>query len=270
MIEMLETKLFGLTGLQSALQISLLGIFALSVISTDRAAAQSAAPRSFLSWCQQQEQLTPAARHTVNVMLEKAATEDCQQATEILESASSLSITEREISDLRPISTLNQLTVLRLVFNKISDIAPLASLTQLQVLQLEFNRIDGIGVLTNLTTLQELSLSHNQVEDVSPLASLTELRDLRLVDNRISDISSLGSLTKLEFLFLGKNDIEEIGPLAGLTQMRLLDLSNNPIDRETFRSLRPITEKNLRTIFIYGTPLPQDICPAELELTCFQ
>jgi internalin A len=126
----------------------------------------------FADWCEHRDQLADSARHTVEVLLTKAETEDCDRADTILSSSTDLHLSNYQISDL----------------------APLAPLTSLQELNLSINQIVDIEPLANLTQLQELLLGKNQIVDIAPLANLTQLTGLDLRENQIADVRTLSCL----------------------------------------------------------------------------
>ena len=139
--------------------------------------------RTFADWCRQKAALSPETKHTVDVLLKKAETTNCDVADRNLSLSSGLDLSDNKISDIKPLASLTKLTFLNLDKNQIIDVKPLAS-------------------LTNLT---QIWLAKNQIIDVKPLASLTKLRVLHLSDNKISDIKPLASLTKVIILELGGN-----------------------------------------------------------------
>ncbi|MBE9092423.1 leucine-rich repeat domain-containing protein [Tychonema sp. LEGE 07203] len=117
--------------------------------------------RTFADWCREKASLSPETKHTVEVLLEKAETTECEAA-------------DRQLSSL---------TELKLDKNQIRDIKPLASLTHLDWLSLDNNQISDIKPLASLTKLNYLALTHNQIKDIKPLASLTKLTALYLSRN---------------------------------------------------------------------------------------
>jgi internalin A len=118
--------------------------------------------RTFADWCREKDSLSPEAKHTVEVLLEEAETTECDEANQILSSFTELSLyNNNQISDIKPLQSLTNLTYLSLINNQISDIKPLAFLTK----------------------LTRLELYTNQIRDIKPLASLTNLRYLTLYNN---------------------------------------------------------------------------------------
>ena len=223
-----------------------IGLFLLAIVAattlSHRTLAQSSPPTfaTFADWCIQQEQLTPGARHTVDVLLEKAGTKDCDRANKILTNLTELDLKGNQISDLSPlplapsIIPITRLSVRVASYNQISDLSPLAPLNNLTKLDLSGNQISDLSPLARLTNLTELNLSSNhQISDLSPLARLTNLTVLNLRGNRITDLSPLAPLTNLTGINLSDNEISDLSPLARLTNLRELVLEGNPLSNPT-------------------------------------
>lgn len=168
---------------------SILGItltIGISSIPKSNAQAQATNFDNFFDWCNQKDNISTEAKRTVEAILVKVGTDDCSQATQIVSLTTRLNLISRQISDVKPIASLPNLTRLVLHNNQISDITPLASLGKLEKLYLARNRISDITPIKSLTKLQELILSSNQVSNISPLSSLTNLNKLFLLSNQIS------------------------------------------------------------------------------------
>lgn len=189
--------------------------------------------RNFAYWCQNQANLSVDARLTVELLLGKAGTNDCNQAESVLSSVTNLTLYNKKISDLSPLTSLTNLTNLSLISNKISDLSPLKSLTNLEMLDLFDNQIKDISPLESLTNLRILNLYGNQIKDISPLKSLTKLTLLNLGGNQIKDASSLKSLTDLKTLDLSSNQIKDVSPLKSLTKLTTLKLQADLLTNET-------------------------------------
>jgi len=119
--------------------------------------------RTFADWCRQKADLSPEAKHTVEVLLKEAATTECDAANQKLSSLTALNLYDRKISDIKPLESLTNLTHLYLANNQISDIKPLQSLTNLTGLYLANNQISDIKPLESLTKLTELYLNGNPI-----------------------------------------------------------------------------------------------------------
>jgi internalin A len=66
--------------------------------------------RTFADWCRQKADLGPEAKHTVEVLLEKAKTTECDRANQKLSSLTGLNLFENKISDIKPLESLTNLT----------------------------------------------------------------------------------------------------------------------------------------------------------------
>ncbi len=196
----------------SRLVVACCAILALSgnVLSVNGAEVRSA-NKTFADWCRQKAALSPETKHTVEVVLKEVGTTDCDEADRNLSSRQMLNLSDNQISDTKPLTSLTNLTWLNLNNNQISDIKPFES----------------------LTNLGQLVLSNNQISDIKPLESLTNMMFLFLSNNRISDIKPLVPLTNLAWIFLANNQISDIKPLESLTNLKNLVLNGNPIALKT-------------------------------------
>ena len=102
-----------------------------------------------------------------------------------------LPLSENEIKDIGPISSLTNLRYLYLSGNVIEDISPIQNLNGLRVLFLRDNQIKDITPISSLENIGVIYLRNNSIEDISPLVendSLTEVW-IWLEGNPLSDIS---------------------------------------------------------------------------------
>ncbi|MEG4302026.1 leucine-rich repeat domain-containing protein [Microcoleus sp. D3_18a_C4] len=188
---------------------------------------------SFADWCKHKDSLSKEARHTVNMLLQKAGTSDGNEAEKILSNFTELDFNHDRTIDINPLSGLINLIKLSLSGNQITDITPLSGLTNLRELYLRDNQITDITPLSGLTNLTKLNLGYNQITDITPLSRLTNLMELNLNDNQITDITPLSGLTNLTELDFSGNQITDITPLSALINLTKLNLSNNQITEIT-------------------------------------
>ena len=97
--------------------------------------------RTFADWCREKADLSPEAKHTVEMLLKEAGTTECDAANQTLSSLTGLLLYDNQISDIKPLESLTNLTVRLLKNNQISDIKPLESLTNLTQIRLSGNPI---------------------------------------------------------------------------------------------------------------------------------
>ncbi|MEG4817303.1 leucine-rich repeat domain-containing protein, partial [Microcoleus sp. K5-D4] len=67
---------------------------------------------SFADWCRHIDSLSESARHTVEVLLKKAGTDDAQAAEQILSSMTELHLNNNRITDISFLGSLTNLTTL--------------------------------------------------------------------------------------------------------------------------------------------------------------
>ena len=169
---------------QPLLNLFCLGLCAIVGVSSPSLAkpAQGQFP-TFSEWCTRLSQVSTAQRHTIEVLLQQAKTQDCQQAEQILSSQPSLSLGQQQLSDLSPLASLTHLKHLNLIGNQITDLRPLAALNQLTFLLLTDNQITDVSPLASLNQLTYLVLERNQITDIQALAPLTQLTALTMLNN---------------------------------------------------------------------------------------
>jgi internalin A len=236
---------------------------------------EATTPKTFADWCLNKNNLSVETLHTINALLQEAKTQDCHQAEKLLSTNTKLSLENRQITDLRPLSTLTNLRELSLENipegrsplskNKISDLTPLSTLTKLTKLTLRNNQIVDITPLSTLTTLTYLSLDNNQIVDIKPLSTLTTLTYLSLYKNQIADLRPLSTLTKLTILSLDNNEIADLRPLSTLPNLTELYLNNNQI-----ADLRPLSSlTKLTGVYLRNNPtLTDKTCPVKPASIC--
>jgi internalin A len=76
--------------------------------------------RTFADWCRQKADLSPETKHTVEVLLKEAKTNDCDAADRKLSSLMELIVAGTEISDIKPLASLTKLKYLYLSGNPIA------------------------------------------------------------------------------------------------------------------------------------------------------
>ena len=100
---------------------------------------------------------------------------------------------------------LEKVRGLSLHANQLTDVKGLENLTQLTFLSLSDNQLTDVKNLEKLNQLTVLWLGGNQLTDVKGLEKLTQLTRLGLTLNKLTDVKGLENLTKLKHLFLMYN-----------------------------------------------------------------
>jgi GTPase SAR1 family protein len=156
------------------------------------------------------------------------------QITEIknleqLNQLTSLDLSVNKITEIKNLEQLKALTSLGLGGNQITEIKNLEQLKKLTSLKLSGNQITGIKNLEQLNQLTSLDLSYNQITEIKNLEQLKELTSFDIIYNQITEIKNLEQLNQLTSLNLSYNQITEIKNLEQLNQLTSLDLCNNRI-----------------------------------------
>ena len=143
-----------------------------------------------------------------------------------------LSLKGREIKDITQIKGLNRLTnltSLNLEDNEIQEITGLNNLISLEKLYLTDNQIREIDGLSNLKNLKTLALGKNQIVQIKNISYLENLVDLILYGNKLNKIEGLRSLVNLQRLNLSYNNIHKIEGIENLCNLYSLILRSNKI-----------------------------------------
>ncbi|MCC3458014.1 leucine-rich repeat domain-containing protein [Microcoleus sp. PH2017_08_TRC_O_A] len=127
---MVMQKYVNLSRLVAVVAFSAIGLGSCGNISSLSVAQTQPANKTFGDWCREKASLNPETKHTVEVMLRKSKTTDCDAADRKLSSLTKLDLDNNDISDIKPLQSLTKLTDLSLSRNDISDIKPLQSLTK--------------------------------------------------------------------------------------------------------------------------------------------
>ena len=90
------------------------GAICLFLASIAAAAPSAQKPQSFAQWCLQKKSVPADTRHTIDVLLTKAGTNNCQKADIKLRKLDTLNLDRNQIVDIKPIAGLSNLTDLML------------------------------------------------------------------------------------------------------------------------------------------------------------
>jgi internalin A len=200
------------------LSLTILSVFLCSGLPVRAVAVEN--KKSFVEWCQQQETVPINTRRTIDALLAKANTQDCEQANSKLQNLTVLQLQKSQIVDLQPLAGFVNLTELNLSDNQIEDLRPLSGLANLLDLNVAANQISNLKPLAGLSHLTELTLSVNRISNVQPLAELSNLTLLMLSDNPIHNVAPLAKLKKLSLLAIG-SDVD-VRPLKASIAGRLI------------------------------------------------
>lgn len=134
----------------------------------------------------------------------------------------------QELTNLKPLSELNDLTSIDLSGSLITDLTPLRNLNKLEILNCSNTKVKSLESLRFASKLRELNFSSTKVEDISVLTNLKNLNRLEMGNTPVSDLtalSGLNSLSQLDLNGLKVNDFSSLEILTGLTDLNISSTS---------------------------------------------
>ena len=102
-----------------------------------------------------------------------------------------LSLNNTNITDLRPLMGLQNLTRLELGQTPVTDLAPLTGLNALRNLSLHRSWAFDLSPLSQLSNLEDLNLSYTAVQSLAPLTKLRNIGQLTLYSSYAHDGSQM-------------------------------------------------------------------------------
>lgn len=163
---------------------------------------------------------------------------------ELAENMQGLYLPGHEISDLKPLAGLTELTFLALDGNAIEDICPIKDLYLLSRLVVSNNNIQNIDCLSQLFSLTDLLAGDNRITDITALAHLP-LRWLLLDNNRVTDLSPLERHRELEHISVTGNPLQGAGPLLTMNKLQYAGIDEDPLNKEIAYVMRSLKDKGV-------------------------
>lgn len=166
-----------------------------------------------------------------------------------LPSVSSVSIDNANITDISPISELNNLQAIRISNTpSITDFSPIGNKKHLASLDLTNNGITDISFISDLNEISFLNLSDNNITDITPISGKTKLRTLHLNNNNINDVSILKEMNIDSIFLSGNKGITGYGELSNVGYIELSDCGLDNIENIHAFSYIDISNNNITTI----------------------
>lgn len=134
-----------------------------------------------------------------------------------------------QVSDVRPLKELKNLTGLNLAITKVSDLEALKELQNLATLNLSHTQVSDLEPLKDLKNLTTLDLSFTRVSDVEPLRKLKNLTVLSFYETKVSHMEPLKELKNLTTLDLSYTEVTDLTPLKELQNLGTLGLSGTNV-----------------------------------------
>jgi Leucine-rich repeat (LRR) protein len=247
----------------------------------------SSGGQSFLDLCILHRDAATPYGQTIRTILDLNGGGTCQAGSDAVMATTSLDLSSKIISDIRPLAVLTHLTNLNLASNAITDISPLSGLTQITELTLTDNGITDIRPLAPLKSLISFDasgnpvalpdflsaclmrnhqdfLSHEQQVEVDAMLGVSgqsncklavdDLSQRKFADFRNRGLTSLAYfklMHDLEAIDLSGNGLNDVAGLQSLPALtRIIVRDNNIASVNSFRPMR-----GLEQMFVDGNPL---------------
>ena len=154
-----------------------------------------------------------------------------------------ISLSDKNIIDITPISAFRWATNVWLDGNQIADIGPIGALTMVRALNLKNNSIKSLAALNRLQNLSELNVSHNQIDGLEDLGSHPRLIEFNASHNVISSMQGIEGLPQLLELNLSNNRMTSLRPLQNLRQLTNVNVADNRLtDLTPFKHCLELTQ----------------------------
>ncbi len=165
----------------------------------------------------------------------------------------SLNLIRLNLTDIKPLSFLTNVTQIQAYSNKISNIKGLESLTKLKYLSLYDNMIKSDTQLLELSRIVGLSIYKNPIKSIDEILTHKSLVELIAIECNISTISPQKDCS-LKFLDVAHNDISKID-LEYLKDLESLRIESNPL-KSIINELKHT--KKLNQLFLDDTAVTKE------------
>ena len=152
------------------------------------------------------------------------------------------------ITNIEPLSELNELGEVDISNTLISDLGPIRNLKNLRVLNCSGSAVTDLSPIKYLGSLSDLNLSKTAVSDLSILDGLKGITELDLSRSKVVDVVPLSSLSDIHRLDLSYTDVSDLTPLVGLKNLSDFNIaSTSVINLNGIDSLVGIQHLNIDT-----------------------
>ena len=102
-----------------------------------------------------------------------------------------LDLSSNQLTDISPLSALDQLNVLRFSRNSVSELPQWKSTCALTAIDASYNKLTSVAPLKGLFQLNRVNLDYNNISNVNPLADCHNLILVDIFGNPVWDVSKL-------------------------------------------------------------------------------
>ncbi|UXN07181.1 leucine-rich repeat domain-containing protein [Bartonella sp. HY761] len=136
-----------------------------------------------------------------------------------------LNLANSNITDLKFLTSLENLSKLNLTGSKATDYSSLSKLKMLYSLILTGASIPDLEPIRGLENLSEISLNETKIQNIEPLRETASLGEIDLRGTNISDVSSLAQKGYIYQLLLSNTKVKDLSMLPGVRELDIRGLN---------------------------------------------
>jgi len=135
-----------------------------------------------------------------------------------------------DANDFGFLSSLAQLTTLKLAFNGLMELELPANLDRMEILDVSSNALSELKIPSEWTQLKEIHLGFNQISQLHLPESMSFLERLSVPSNEIAALQIPNGLVNLKTLSVSDNNLQSITLPPDLLSLSVMYLSGNQIE----------------------------------------
>jgi hypothetical protein len=135
-----------------------------------------------------------------------------------------------DANDFGILSSLAQLTTLKLPFNGLMELELPANLERMEILDVSSNALSELKIPSEWTQLKEIHLGYNQINQLHLPESMSFLERLSVPSNEIAALQIPNGLVNLKTLSVSDNNLQSITLPPDLLSLSVMYLSGNQIE----------------------------------------
>lgn len=152
----------------------------------------------------------------------------CTQLKNILDQKV-LSVANRNICNLTPVSKFRKLEVFNCANTPVTDVSPLRNLSDMRVLNISNTHVNDISSLRFLTGITDLYAANTELSDISVLENFGKLNRLNISNTQVGDLTPLSGCHNLVELNVSGTPVVRLDPIKNLVLLTNLDISRTQV-----------------------------------------
>lgn len=130
------------------------------------------------------------------------------------------------------LTSLQQVTELKLTGDGIIDISSVSEMKQLEKLTVWCDDVTDISAVSELENLAVLDVRTKNLSDISPVAELKNVRQLTFWSETLEDISPISGMQSLKQLYLYCHSLADFSPIYTLENLHTVNITSRYVTEE--------------------------------------